>query len=111
MGRRGRRTTIRKSGNLSTGLLHIPSARHAGGGPMLRSIAFAFLFVLVLATSAFAETLRGRVVDADKRAVAQARVLVTRGTVTVTTVSTGSDGAFGPVTLPAGDYEVTVAAP
>ena len=67
--------------------------------------------ILVLPISAHADTLRGRVVDPDARPVAHALVIVTAGTSVVASVRTSADGRFGPVRLPAGAYDVIVAAP
>src|SRR5678816_1268200 len=43
--------------------------------------------------------------------VRHASVLVLRGGVVIATATTTTAGQFGPLTLPAGDYEVTVSAP
>ena len=78
---------------------------------MVRSVTLAFLISLFAATSVFAETIRGKVTDPHSKPVARARVLVTHGTTTIVTTTTRADGQFGPISVPAGDYEITVAAP
>lgn len=78
---------------------------------MVRSCVLACLLVFSVVTSAFADTIKGRVTDPQSKPVAAARVLITRGTATVATVTTTSDGHFGPIAVPAGSYEVAVAAP
>jgi hypothetical protein len=42
------------------------------------------------------------------RPVAAAEVIVLRGQTVVATVRTANDGAFGPLTLPPGTYDVVV---
>jgi hypothetical protein len=78
---------------------------------MVRSLTLAFLVSFFAVTSAFAETIRGRITDPQSKPVAHARVLITHGTVTVVTITTSADGQFGPVSVPAGEYDITVAAP
>jgi outer membrane cobalamin receptor len=78
---------------------------------MVRSLTLAFLVTFFAVTSAFAETIHGRITDPQSKPVANARVLITRGTVTVVTIATTADGQFGPVSVPAGEYDITVAAP
>jgi outer membrane cobalamin receptor len=78
---------------------------------MVRSVTLACLLVFFFTTAAFAETIRGKVTDPQSKPVAGARVLVTRGTTTIVTTTTAADGQFGPISVPAGDYEITVAAP
>ena len=78
---------------------------------MVRSLSLALLSLLISVSPAFAESLRGRVTDPQSRPVAHAQVLIVRGTSVIATATTTADGRFGPVTLPAGDYEVSVAAP
>ena len=77
----------------------------------LRILVFA-LAITAIAVSAFADTLKGRVVDPQSRPIASADVLVqsTSGRL-VTTVRTRPDGTFGPVTLEPGDYVLLVAVP
>ena len=76
---------------------------------------FTLLFVLIAVAasvaSAFADTVRGRVVDPDDRAVAGATVLVVSGPRIVATMKTTNDGHFGPIAVPAGKYDVLVSAP
>ena len=78
---------------------------------MIRSVSLAFLIGFFVTTTAFAETIRGKVTDPQSKPVAGARVLVTRGSTTIVTTTTAADGQFGPISVPAGDYEITVAAP
>jgi outer membrane cobalamin receptor len=78
---------------------------------ILRSSCLVLFTVALAAGSAFADTLRGRVVDSQQRPVAAADVIVLRGASVVTTIKTQADGRFGPVTLPAGDYRVIASAP
>ena len=77
---------------------------------MVRSVTLAFLIATLVTATAFAETIRGKVTDPQSKPVAGARVLVTRGTATVVTTTTAADGQFGPIDVPAGDYEISVAA-
>jgi outer membrane cobalamin receptor len=79
--------------------------------PLLQICLFAFAALLMSIAAAHADTLRGRVVDPDQRPVADAVVIVRRGPAVVTTVRTGADGRFGPVTLPTGTYEIVAGAP
>lgn len=87
--------------------------------PVRRSIrlrSFLKLFCLalaitVIATPAFADTVRGHVLDPQDRPIAHAGVLILRGQTVVAEVSTDADGRFAPVTLPPGKYDVSVAAP
>ncbi len=76
---------------------------------MVRSAALAFLILLLSATAAFADSIRGRVTDPQSKPVAGARVLVSRGTAIVATAITAADGRYGPIAVPAGAYDVTVA--
>lgn len=69
------------------------------------------LLLIAWAAAAHADTLRGRVLDPHQRPVADAVVIVMRGAAVVTTVRSDADGAFGPVTLSPGAYEVTAGAP
>jgi outer membrane cobalamin receptor len=76
-------------------------------------VSILVLITLVLsAGAAFAQTLRGRVVDPQKRPVASADVIIMimRGAAVVATVRTQTDGRFGPVTLDAGSYRVLASA-
>ena len=81
---------------------------------MFRSLVrtFSFFFLLLFCASlAFADALHGRVLDPQKQPVRGAKVLVLRGNVVVLTATTASDGTFGPLQLPAGEYDLDVAAP
>lgn len=75
------------------------------------NLFFAALAVAMCAAPAFADTVGGRVVDPDNRAVAGATVLIVSGTRVVASIKTTSDGKFGPVTVPAGEYDLLVSAP
>ena len=77
---------------------------------LLVSISISILLVLACAAAAFADVLTGIVRDPKDQPVKQARVLVVSGTTVIATLTTGSDGKFGPVTLPAGDFDLIVAA-
>ncbi len=77
---------------------------------VVRVCLTSVLSLLSLA-AAHADTLRGRVLDPDQRPVADAVVIVMRGAAVIVTVRSAADGAFGPVTLPPGAYEVTAGAP
>ena len=59
---------------------------------------------------AFADTVSGRVLDPDGRAVANADVLIVSGPRVVATVTTTREGRFGPIVLAPGEYEVLVGA-
>lgn len=76
-----------------------------------RGVIAPLLLLLVIYTPAFAQSLRGKVVDPDNRPVAGAKVLILRGDVVSATTSTANDGQFGPVALAAGEYRITAAAP
>jgi outer membrane cobalamin receptor len=78
---------------------------------MVRAFLFAFVLVLSSSAPAFADTVRGRVLDPGKLPVRHAQVLVVSGGTVVAVASTSADGSFGPLTLPAGKYSVIVAAP
>jgi outer membrane cobalamin receptor len=88
---------------------------HAEGAQMItgrfRSRVFAFLLTLSIPTLAFADSLRGRVIDPQQARVAHAEVVILRGVTVVTTVTTAADGTFGPIALAPGEYDVVVAAP
>lgn len=66
---------------------------------------------LALAAPALADTVKGRIVDPDNRPVSGATVLIVSGTRVVASAKTTSDGQFGPLAVPAGDYDVLVSAP
>jgi len=121
-GRRERAAAIRKSGNPIRAAIHPRfGAFHAEGGPVTSRPAgvicrpstsvFAGVFLLLLAASSAAGTLKGRVTDPAGRPVAHASVLITRGQSLVAGIPTSGDGSFGPLDLPPGDYEVVVSAP
>ena len=81
---------------------------------MIRSLIL--VFSLFLATVAFpshasAATLQGTVVDPQSRPVSGARVTIATGTTVIATLTTRANGAFGPMELPDGDYDVAVTAP
>jgi len=84
---------------------------HAGGGLVVRSLTLAFSLLFLIATAAAADELRGRVNDPQGQPVRLAKVLVMRGGVVIATATTTSTGEFGPLTLPAGAYDVTASAP
>jgi outer membrane cobalamin receptor len=77
---------------------------------MFRTLCFAAILAIVAASPAFADTVRGRVLDPQHRAVPAASILVVSGSAVVATARTSSDGRFGPLTLPAGRYDVIAAA-
>src|SRR5689334_9232363 len=87
--------------------------QHAGGGPMIRSAAFAFFVLLLCSTTALANEVRGRVTDPQSKPVAGAKVLILQGTTIVATATTTTDGQFGPIDVqPApAEYDVIVTAP
>lgn len=78
---------------------------------MVRSLTLAFSLLLLIATVAAADELRGRVTDPQGQPVKHATVLVLRGGVVIATATTTTTGEFGPLQLPAGEYDVTVSAP
>ena len=86
-----------------------PSTGRSGRVPSLAT--FLFLLLSVVARPAFADTVRGRVVDPQDRPIAHAGVLILRGQTIVAEVTTDADGRFAPVTLPPGRYDVSVVAP
>ena len=69
-----------------------------------------FLLAIGIATPAHADHVRGRVVDPQDKPAAGIQVLIVRGKTVVATATTTTDGQFGPVTVPAGDYDVLAAA-
>lgn len=85
------------------------------GCPAIRSTSLFFFLVLLavcfISTPAVADTLRGRVTDPAGQPVANARVVLLSGPSVVATATTGADGTYGPVALPAGRYDVAVVAP
>jgi outer membrane cobalamin receptor len=78
---------------------------------VVRSLTLAFSLLFLIATVAAADELRGRVTDPQGQPVRHANVLVLRGGVVIATATTTTAGQFGPLTLPAGEYDITVSAP
>ena len=78
---------------------------------MIRSFLLAFSLLVVVATSAAADELRGRVLDPQGQPVRHANVMVMRAGVVITTAVTRTTGEFGPLTIPAGEYDVVASAP
>jgi outer membrane cobalamin receptor len=80
-----------------------------------RVLVFTAILVLALAGRAAAgpgpDTLRGRVLDPDKRPIARAEVIILNASGVVMTVQTSADGTFGPIALRDGEYDLVVAAP
>lgn len=80
--------------------------------PISRFVIWSFVIwsFASVAAPAFAQTptpeLRGTVVDPQGRPVARATIIVVRGNEVVTTATTDLSGRFGPIALPAGDYDV-----
>ena len=77
---------------------------------MVRSLTLAFSLLFLIATVAAADELRGRVTDPQGQPVRHANVLVMRRGVVIATATTTMAGQFGPLTLPAGEYDITVSA-
>ena len=78
---------------------------------LISRFIFSAMFVVSFASAALAEQVRGRVIDPDSRPVPAADVLVLRGNQVTATTKTQADGQFGPISLPAGDYEILATAP
>lgn len=78
---------------------------------MVRTVILAAIATIAVVSPAFADSVHGRVLDPQSRAVPSARVLIVRGSTVVATARTSDDGRFGPIVLPPGDYEVLTAAP
>jgi outer membrane cobalamin receptor len=78
--------------------------------PLLLALTTFFL-ALVLAASASAQTLRGRVLDPESRPVSGATVIVSHGAAVIATLAADRDGRFGPLTLGPGEYELSASAP
>ena len=78
------------------------------------SIVVFLISVVGVAAPSFAQAptpiLRGTVVDPDGRPVARAAIIVVRDKEVVATAATDWLGRFGPVVLPAGEYEVLASA-
>lgn len=71
----------------------------------------ALAMIVMFARPAFADTVRGRVVDPQDRPIVRANVLILRGQTVVANATTDADGRFAAVTLPPGRYDVSVVAP
>ena len=86
--------------------------RSGRSASLSRSFLITFLFLVCTAfgSRALAGPLSGRVVDPHAKAIVGADVLVLRAGAVITRITTVADGRFGPVTLPAGRYEVVVSA-
>jgi outer membrane cobalamin receptor len=85
-------------------------------GRSCRPFSFSFPIILVLillaaATTASAETLRGRVLDQHAQPIAAADVLVLHRNTVITSTRTLANGQFGPIDVPAGEYEIVASAP
>ena len=88
--------------------------------PSVRSVFLSTRSTLVLlltvaalfavSAPARADEVRGRVLDPQDRPVAGADVLIARGTTVVATARTSTDGTFGSLVVPAGEYSISVAA-
>jgi outer membrane cobalamin receptor len=76
----------------------------------LSRLLFVFICLFAVARVAQADVVKGRVLDPQNRPVAHARVVLVSGDTVVGTATTDSDGRYGPVTVPAGDYDVVVSA-
>lgn len=84
--------------------------------PVRTRFVRTFLFTLFLVAAvgismADAGPIGGRVVDPEGRPVAQADVLLLRGSTVVAVATTDSDGRYGPIDVPGGQYDLTVVAP
>ena len=78
----------------------------------LQLLPFVLSFSLLgISTDAHAESLRGRVVDPDRRPVANAEVIVSGSTAAPLRVRTSSDGTFELPDLDTGRYSVIATAP
>jgi outer membrane cobalamin receptor len=75
-----------------------------------RVLFLLFLVSLLIPAAAFADQLRGQVIDPQGQRVAGAGVLLLRGNTVVATTTTAADGTFGPIALPPGAYDVVVVA-
>jgi outer membrane cobalamin receptor len=75
-----------------------------------RRLCFFFLFTFAISGSAFAQTISGRVLDPDSRAVAGADIIISRNGVVIVSSKTMTDGRYGPIELPPGEYDVSAAA-
>ena len=75
-----------------------------------RRLFLFFLFTFAVSGSAFAQTLAGRVLDPDARAVTGADVIISRNGVVIVSLKTMADGRYGPIEVPSGEYDVSAAA-
>lgn len=82
------------------------SGRHDAARRLVLVLSAFFL----LASSAYAATLSGRIVDPDGRAVPGARVIVSGPVSTLRDIAADGSGAFAAADLPAGRYVVRVIA-
>ena len=80
-------------------------------GRFARLISLSFLAFILAVRPAFADTVKGRVVDPQDRPIARAGVLILRGPTVVAEATTDTDGRFAPITLAPGRYDVSVVAP
>ncbi len=96
--RAGADTTIRANGRLRA-------------ASALRLVPVLVAVLLLVAATAAAGTLRGRVVDPDGQPVQGARVLLARPIGVAATTTTGGDGRFVIEQIGAGQYELLVAFP
>jgi outer membrane cobalamin receptor len=87
--------------------------RYAGDFRRRFSAVFvsSFFTSLLVASSAWADSIQGRVLDPAGRPVAAATVLVLQGSTVVGSVTTTQDGSYGPLALSTGHYDVLVSAP
>lgn len=79
-------------------------------GP-LGGLVRVLLFSILLPSLAWADSVRGRVLDPDDRPVAFADVLVLRGSAVILRTRTNAEGRFGPLTLAPGVVEIVASAP
>src|SRR5262245_6502883 len=92
---------------------HSPAQRRSAR-PGLRGLFLSILTsaaLLACAATASAESLRGRVLDQQARPVAAADVLVLHRNTVITSTRTLANGQFGPIDVPAGEYEIVASAP
>src|SRR5689334_3829290 len=80
---------------------------------MLAKRIYSFAAILVLASSAFAQTasLRGRVTDESDAIVPGSQVLLTGAAKFSKLTTAGNDGSYSFISLPSGDYTVQASAP
>lgn len=89
----------------------MPRPRAGAAGRMLTTTLLALLGYGLGASPAAAERLLGRARDPQDRAVALADVILTQGSRVIVTAKTASDGRFGPLAAPPGEYELVIASP